>query len=511
MDAWLERLYERHRSRYVGLLLGCTYLVAALIIGPGLGLFPIRYEGLSLAQGGLAIGVVEVAGVGFYLVGAFACRHLLRALSEWTAERNDDARAEAARRAAFELPGRFIRGGLAVLPLGPPFVLAVTLPVHHTAAVDFLEIAWGEVVAGSFLLLAMYLLVDVGLRPVRAALRADAQPERTTRLAYLVTAVVVFLVYIAFTAGGFWVLRRGHTASGRLLEVSAVATAFTALSVVIVAPLLSGSVIGPLRTLIRGTRAVGDGSLDITVPVTSHDELGELAASFNTMVHGLRERAELREQNATLVDELRASRSRVVAAADTERRAIERDLHDGAQQQLVLVGLKLEVAGRLIDSDPAKARALHAELKADLQRALAELRELAHGIYPPLLESDGLRGALAEAAQRAAIGTTVECDGIGRYGSDLEAAVYFCCREALQNAAKHAGDEARARVKLSERDHVLSFEVLDDGLGFDPAATRASAGMQNMTDRIGALGGTLDIQSAPGQGTAILGTVPLSP
>jgi signal transduction histidine kinase len=272
---------------------------------------------------------------------------------------------------------------------------------------------------------------------------------------------------------------------------------------------LSGSVIGPLRTLIRGTRAVGHGSLDITVPVTSHDELGELAASFNTMVHGLRERAELREQNATLVDELRASRSRVVAAADTERRAIERDLHDGAQQQLVLVGLKLEVAGRLIDSDPAKARALHAELKADLQRALAELRELAHGIYPPLLESDGLRGALAEAAQRAAIGTTVECDGIGRYGSELEAAVYFCCREALQNAAKHAGDGARARVTLSERDHVLAFEVLDDGSGFDPTATRASAGMQNMTDRIGALGGTLDIQSAPGRGTTILGTVPL--
>jgi signal transduction histidine kinase len=511
MDAWLERVYERHRARYPALLLGGAYLIAALIIGPGLAVFPIRYEGLSLTEAMLAIGVVEVGGLGFCLVGGLACRNLLRALSGWAAEPGNDVQADAARRAAFALPGRFIRGGLAVLPIGPAFVAAVTVPVHHTAAVDFVEIAWGEIVAGSFLLLAMYLLVDVGLRPVRAALRADAQPERTTRLAYLLTAVVVFLIYIGFTAGGFWVLRRGHTASGRLLEVSAVATAFTAFSVVIVAPLLSGSVIGPLRTLIGGTRAVSDGSLTVTVPVTSRDELGELAASFNTMVHGLRERSELREQNAALVDELRASRSRVVAAADTERRAIERDLHDGAQQQLVLVGLKLQMAGRLIDSDPARARALHGELRADLQRALAELRELAHGIYPPLLESEGLRGALAEAAERAAIGTTVECDGIGRYSSDVEAAVYFCCREALQNAAKHAGDEARARVKLSERDHVLSFEVLDDGLGFDPAATRASAGMQNMTDRIGALGGTLDIQSAPGQGTAILGTVPLSP
>jgi signal transduction histidine kinase len=268
-------------------------------------------------------------------------------------------------------------------------------------------------------------------------------------------------------------------------------------------------VLSPIRRLIRGTRAVGSGALDAEVPVASNDELGELSQSFNTMVSGLRERSELREHNAQLVEELRASRARVVAAADTERRALERDLHDGAQQQLVLLGLKLGMAGRLIDSDPAAARALHEELKGELELALRELRDLAHGIYPPLLESEGLRGALDEATKRATIAVSLECDGIGRYPSELEAAVYFCCREALQNASKHAGETARATVRLRQDGGALSFEVSDDGRGFDPAATRISAGTQNMTDRIGALGGSVKITSAPGQGTTIAGTIPL--
>jgi len=115
-----------------------------------------------------------------------------------------------------------------------------------------------------------------------------------------------------------------------------------------------------------------------------------------------------------------------------------------------------------------------------------------------------------EAVQRAAIPTDFKCDGAGRSQPEVEAAVYFCCLEALQNAAKHAGDGARATVELADRDGVLEFEVLDDGHGFDTSAAQASAGLQNMTDRVGALGGKLQIDSSPGQGTKIRGTIPLA-
>jgi signal transduction histidine kinase len=181
---------------------------------------------------------------------------------------------------------------------------------------------------------------------------------------------------------------------------------------------------------------------------------------------------------------------------------VERDLHDGAQQQLVLARLKLARLSR----DPSRQE-LVGELERDLDRALGELRDLAHGLYPQVLESDGLPGALGEAARNAAIPTTFDCDGAGRYRPQLEAAVYFCCLEALQNAAKHAGEGARATVRLLERDRRLEFEVSDDGVGFEQAPP--GHGLQNIADRIGALGGEVRIRSRPGNGTSVAGMVPV--
>jgi signal transduction histidine kinase len=269
------------------------------------------------------------------------------------------------------------------------------------------------------------------------------------------------------------------------------------------------SVLGPVRELILGARSVGAGNLEVQVPVTSTDDLGELAESFNEMVAGLRERMALRDANAALVEELRASQARIVAAADAARRQVERDLHDGAQQQLVLLGLKLGLARRMLDGDPSGMAALHDELRSDLDRAVKQLRDLGHGIYPVSLENDGLPEALGEAAGRAAIPTNVDCDGVSRYSRGLEAAIYFCCLEALQNAAKHAGERAQATVRLREADGMVKFEIADDGVGFELSRTRGSAGLQNMSDRIGALGGTLEIDSTPGSGTTIRGTAPI--
>jgi signal transduction histidine kinase len=207
---------------------------------------------------------------------------------------------------------------------------------------------------------------------------------------------------------------------------------------------------------------------------------------------------------------LQASRARIVAAADAERRRIERNLHDGAQQHLVALAVKVRLARQLGERDPAKANTLLEELGGDLEDALQELRDLAHGIYPPLLADKGLAEALASAARRAVIPTEVSAVDIGRYAAEVEAAIYFCCLEALQNAAKHAGEGARASVRLWEEAGGLLFEVADDGVGFDVRRTGVSGGFTNMNDRVGAIGGTLRVESAPGRGTKVAGAIPLS-
>jgi signal transduction histidine kinase len=297
--------------------------------------------------------------------------------------------------------------------------------------------------------------------------------------------------------------------SGRLVAVLVAATVVTTVFVIPVVVLAGESLLDPIADLIAGTQRVAKGDYSVPVPPLTNDELGSLARSFNVMQSGLRERASLRDRNAELVGELRASRERIVATADAERRRLERDLHDGAQQNLVLLNLKLGVAERQAEPGSPLAATV-AELRDDLGHALTELRNLAHGIYPQSLQSDGLPGALKEAAERAAIQTVVECDGAGRYPAELEAAIYFCCLEALQNAAKHAGHDAHAIVRLVPIDSAITFEVADSGPGFDAVTGASSHGIQNMRDRIGALGGELTIYSAPGQGTTVRGTVPLT-
>jgi signal transduction histidine kinase len=206
-------------------------------------------------------------------------------------------------------------------------------------------------------------------------------------------------------------------------------------------------------------------------------------------------------------DQLSASRARIVAAADQSRRKIERDLHDGAQQHLVALAVKLGLARQMLEADPAAVATLLEELRGDAQATLTELRELAHGIYPPLLMDRGLPEALRAAANRAVLPTEVAAD-VGRYEPEVEAAVYFCCLEAMQNAGKYAGEGSRITVTVSASDDELRFEVADDGPGFDATnAARTGHGFVNMADRLGAIGGALDVDSAPGTGTRIRGRI----
>jgi signal transduction histidine kinase len=205
--------------------------------------------------------------------------------------------------------------------------------------------------------------------------------------------------------------------------------------------------------------------------------------------------------------ELRASRARIVAAADSERRRIERNLHDGAQQRLTALAIKLRLVSELAGQDGTLATNLE-ELSGQVKDAARELRDLAHGIYPPLLAERGLPAALAAAASRSTLPTTVDAAPLGRYPAEIEATVYFCCLEAIQNACKHAGEEATLALHLREEAGMLTFEVVDDGKGFDAQARGLGAGFLNMADRLGALGGSLQVESAPQRGTTVSGTIP---
>jgi signal transduction histidine kinase len=208
------------------------------------------------------------------------------------------------------------------------------------------------------------------------------------------------------------------------------------------------------------------------------------------------------------LDDLRASRQRLVAAQDNERRRLERNLHDGAQQHLVAIKVKLGLAEMLLTRDPEKARATIVALKGDADEALETLRDLARGIYPPLLAEKGLAAALQSQAGKATLPVHVDADGVGRYPQETEAALYFCTLEALQNVQKYA-EASAATVRLHEDANQLLVEVTDNGCGFDVTTAARGAGLTNMEDRLDALGGTLQIESTQGVGTTLRATVPV--
>jgi signal transduction histidine kinase len=197
-----------------------------------------------------------------------------------------------------------------------------------------------------------------------------------------------------------------------------------------------------------------------------------------------------------------------VAAQDAERRRLERNIHDGAQQQLVALSVKARLAETFLDRDREKAKRTLEEIKLESTEALENLRDLARGIYPPLLADEGLTAALESQARKAVVTVKMELDGIGRYPQEAEAAAYFCVLEALQNVAKYA-EASVVTVRLSQEDGDLVFRVTDDGKGFDPRSTPSGSGLQNMRDRLEALGGRVVVDSAPGRGTTVTGRVPI--
>jgi len=219
--------------------------------------------------------------------------------------------------------------------------------------------------------------------------------------------------------------------------------------------------------------------------------------------------AELTSQLRQQVKDLTRSRDRIVSAADQARRSLEHDLDSGPQQHLVAVKVRLGPTRLLAQQAGAeKTAALLADVEAQAGDAIQAVRDFAGGIYPPLLGAEGLGVALGQQARRAALPVLVHAEGIGRYPRDVESAVYFAVLEALQNTAKYATANS-AQVTLSESNGDLTFEVRDDGQGFDASLVKPGAGLNGIADRIDTVGGSWQIDSSPGNGTVVSGSVPV--
>lgn len=246
------------------------------------------------------------------------------------------------------------------------------------------------------------------------------------------------------------------------------------------------------------------GAISVTMPANE-----SLTAAEQRLIEDAASQAGMVLRNAQLIEDLQASRQRLVAAQDEERRRIERDLHDGAQQQFVAVKMKTSMASQLLDGgDTDRANELLKRVIDEIDGGVQTLRELAHGIYPPLLEAEGLPTALRARTRTAPVSVSVSAHGLGRYPLEVESAVYFCVLEALQNAIKH-GEADQVDITLAQEGDALRLRVSDNGQGFDPQTHRKSRGLANMTDRIAVLGGRLKIQSSPGSGTSVTGVVPV--
>jgi signal transduction histidine kinase len=262
----------------------------------------------------------------------------------------------------------------------------------------------------------------------------------------------------------------------------------------------------PVATPQRALTEVGDGNRRVAAIL--HDpalrEDGAFTETAATYAFMALDNHRLSAHAAALVREVRESRARIQSTADDERRRIEHDLHDGAQQRLVALRIKLELAAEQGGGGADLLRSLGVEV----EDALDEVRSLARGIYPAALADRGLVDALRSEALRSVLPTTVLAAGVRRYAREIESAAYFCCLEALQNAAKHAREASAVVVDLSDNG-ALRFEVRDDGAGFDPRTVQRGVGFTSMHDRVAAVGGEVSIESRPGHGTRVSATIPL--
>ncbi len=504
VERWLTQPFMDSGWRGVARRLFLGTAIGAVLWGAVVAVIGGLAGQMSERELAVAVAINECAAV---VVLAFAVWNGFRdvgTLEAWESAGMPPAEAPRMLRLVLTAPARWASWAIGIyVILGIPFVWAWTIatvePVEFAIVLCIGGFLFSTVVAWP---IAVF-VAELGTRPVIARICAAfphvSAPEgfgMSLRTRALLPVPAVTLTTGICVGGLSGLFDEPIEQIGAAVLVSLVFTGVTAMLLRFV---VTEAALRPVDDLIEGVERIAHGDLGSRVPITSADELAVLGRAVNEMT----------ERLAAHDTEMRASRARIVAASDEARRNVERDLHDGAQQYLVLLQLRLGQARRILETDPREAATAIDESVEELRHALAELRDLAHGIYPAVLESDGLPGALQAAAERSSMPVSLDADGVGRYAQELEAAVYFCCLEALQNASKHAGEGAMASVRLSQTDGRVQFDVADDGHGYDSASTGPTSGLQNMADRIGALGGELQIESAPGVGTTVRGAVPV--
>ncbi len=503
-DRFFGGLYARRRRRYIAVLLALNTAWVLLVAVPVHVAGAVLCAGLGLDEFGEFTLVTE----GLVILATPGLIYLLwRRLAPAARLLNDDPGVNPAAAWAavvIGLPRTVMVGCLWVYPWVLPLFVYMGSRLDRSAGV-VLGWATGTILWMAGAGLFDYLLFERALMPVareaRAALPDEFEPPLgapSLRGKMLTTLLLLSLFGSTFVAGVTINSTNGLSLEMQFVAVFVSAGLFMACFALPLSRLLRDSIFTRLEALRVAMTSVDRGELAVQVVPLGGDELDELGRSFNEMVGRVRRHDE----------ELRESRARIVTASDAARRRVERDLHDGAQQHLVALRMRLGMARRAAEGDTSVSILLD-ETIADVDRALQELRDLAHGIFPAALVSDGLVVALEAVVERCPLPVTVECIGdVTRLAPEVEAAAYFCCVEAMQNASKHAGRSARLVTRLEFGGEGLRFEVRDDGVGYDAASVAAHGGLQNMTDRISAAGGTLQIESSPGIGTRVVGEVP---
>jgi signal transduction histidine kinase len=347
--------------------------------------------------------------------------------------------------------------------------------------------------------LAVVAVVTIGVVQARR-LTAQGQPARA-----------IVLLAVVFVPAAFVSAAVGEYA----LPVLAVATVIPPTLAVPFLPqrstvrLLTGSVVFSALLTITALSAPSLGLADVPSWFETLNLLiGAPIACALVMQLAWQNHLGMREKES----ELRRASRELVATTDDERRRAERDLHDGAQQRLHAAIVQVALARRLLDRDLVAAQGVLDTARGEIDATVDELDRLARGLPPTILAEGGLAPALDDLAARSALVVRVKVVGVDRLSPTVESAIWFCCSEAVQNAAKHAGAGAAVTISVTHEGSVVRFEVTDDGSGFDPDAvpTDRGQGVANMRERLESIGGRLTIHSAPGAGTTTSGVVTAS-
>ena len=503
----LDRLHERLGASYLIAVLAIVVVATALFAAFDVTVLQL-YRDVGTADFALLFALGESVNALGLLIGTllFAARPLLR-LARWMHAGEPSAQA----REMLELVSDFPRR--AVPPIAATIMLVEIPAIEYFRAhaegdvsivVVLLAILAPNGAAGFF----VYLILEQLLRPVAraAATRSGALAPPPRAGISLRTKLLIGLPSVNFMTAYAAVGHASHasTVAARLTLGVLAALAVTLTISMVLTVTLTRSFSEPVRELTDATDRVERGDLSTGVAPLVDDELGVLAGRFNEMVVGLRERESFRSRNVELLEEVRASRARIVEASDAERRRVERNIHDGAQQQLVALAVKLKLLEEDV-ADDERARAKVVEIEDRLKGALGELRELARGLHPTVLTTDGLPLALDQLAARAPLPVSVSAPS-ERFPETVESTAYFVACEALANVAKYA-QATQAQITVEQRNGQLTVEVSDDGVG--GAHASPGSGLAGLLDRVAALDGTIAIDSPAGAGTKVTAELPL--